>query len=163
MVSSHSGTPLGVGTSHGHLDSLDSPQPELGGSHHLPPHSILCDAPPRLHPNDSFSWDSQVGVPKLFRNCLGWSPGTLGAHNSRLPGLIATRSEPTCSPRQDLSNDISHSQFGGREEVDSRLLVVGSQPGSLTPGPSFAHNLGYRCPNDQCEAIFDIYVSRPFQ
>jgi hypothetical protein len=27
----------------------------------------------------------------------------------------------TCSPWRDLSNDVSHSQFGGREEVDSRL------------------------------------------
>jgi hypothetical protein len=69
----------------------------------------------------------------------------------------------TCSPCRDLFNDISHSQFGGREEVDSQLLVVESQIASLTPGPSFAHNLGYRCPNDQCEAIFDIYASRPFQ
>jgi hypothetical protein len=69
----------------------------------------------------------------------------------------------TCSPRRDLFNDVSHSQFGGQEEVDSRLLVVGSQTASLTPGRSFAHNLGYRCSNDQCEAIFDIYASRPFQ
>jgi hypothetical protein len=69
----------------------------------------------------------------------------------------------TCSPRWDLSKDVSHSPFGGREEVDSRLLVVGSQTASLTPGPSFAHNLGYRCPNGQCEAIFYIYASRPFQ
>jgi len=58
---------------------------------------------------------------------------------------------------------MSHSQFGGREEVDSRLLVVGSQTVSLTPDPSFAHNLGCRCPNGQCETIFDIYASRPFQ
>jgi hypothetical protein len=36
-VRSHSGTPLGVGTSHGHLDSLDSPRLGLGGSDHLPP------------------------------------------------------------------------------------------------------------------------------
>jgi hypothetical protein len=69
----------------------------------------------------------------------------------------------TCSPRRDLSNDVLHFQFGGREEVDSRLLVVGSQTANLTPGPSFAHNLGYKCPNGQCEAIFYIYVSRPFQ
>jgi len=41
--------------------------------------------------------------------------------------------------------------------------VVGSQTASLTPGLSFAHNLGDRCPNAQCEGIFDIYVSRPFQ
>ncbi len=69
----------------------------------------------------------------------------------------------TCSPRRDLFNDVLHSQFGGRKEVDCRLLVVGSQTASLTPGPSFAHNLGCRCPNGQCEAIFDIYASRPFQ
>ncbi len=69
----------------------------------------------------------------------------------------------SCIPRRDLSNAMSHFQFGGREEVDSRLLVVGSQIASLTPGPSFAHNLGWRCPNGQCKAIFDIYVSRPFQ
>jgi hypothetical protein len=58
---------------------------------------------------------------------------------------------------------MSHSQIGCWKEVDSWLLVVGSQTASLTPGPSFVHNLGCRCPNDQCEAIFDIYVSRPFQ
>jgi hypothetical protein len=58
---------------------------------------------------------------------------------------------------------MSHAQIGCREGIDSRLLVVGSQIVSLTPGPSFAHNLGCRCPNYQCEGIFDIYVSRPFQ
>jgi hypothetical protein len=52
-----------------------------------------------------------------------------------------------------------------RDHIDSRLLVVGSQiasltPGSLTPGPSFAHNLGYNYPNGTCEAILDIYTSR---
>jgi len=69
----------------------------------------------------------------------------------------------TCSPRWDLSNGVSHSQLGGRKKVDSRLLVVRSQIASLTPGLSFAHNLGDRCPNEQCEAIFGIYASRPFQ
>jgi hypothetical protein len=52
---SHFETPLGVGTSHGHFGPQDSPRPGLGGSHHLPPYSILCNAPPRLHPNGSFS------------------------------------------------------------------------------------------------------------
>jgi hypothetical protein len=41
--------------------------------------------------------------------------------------------------------------------------VVGSQTASLTPNPSFAHNLGCKCPNGSCEAILDIYTSRPFQ
>ncbi len=41
--------------------------------------------------------------------------------------------------------------------------MVGSRTANLTPDPSFAHNLGDRCPNGQCQAIFDIYASRPFQ
>jgi len=68
----------------------------------------------------------------------------------------------SCSPRRDLSNGVSHSRIGHRKRVDSRLLVVGSQTAGLTPGPSFAHNLGCRCPIRQCEGILDIYVSRPF-
>ncbi len=67
------------------------------------------------------------------------------------------------SPPRELSNAVSHSQSARREQVDSRILVVGSQTASLTPGPSFAHNLGCRCPNDQCEAILNIYTLRPFQ
>ncbi len=47
------------------LDSLDSPQPGFGGSHHLPPYIILCISLPHLYPNGTFSWDSQSGVPKL--------------------------------------------------------------------------------------------------
>jgi hypothetical protein len=93
-----------------------------------------------------------VGVPGLWElitpDCRVWSRRGLNQ---------------SCSPHRDLFNAMSHSQFGGREEVDSRLLVVGSQTANLTPGPSFAHNLGCRCPNEQCEAIFNIYASKPFQ
>jgi hypothetical protein len=49
------------------LDSLDSPGPELGGSHHLPSYSILRVTPQEPHPNGTFSRDSQGGVPKLSR------------------------------------------------------------------------------------------------
>jgi len=41
--------------------------------------------------------------------------------------------------------------------------VVENQTGNLTPGPSFGHNLCFRCPNEQCEPILDIYVPRAFQ
>jgi hypothetical protein len=104
------------------------------------------------------------GTPKLAsRNCpeivLGlWELITFDSRIRLQRGL-----NQSCSPHRDLSNSVSHFQIGCREEVDSRLLMVGSQTGSLTPGPSFAHNLGYKCPNDQYEAIFDIYASRPFQ
>jgi hypothetical protein len=58
---------------------------------------------------------------------------------------------------------VSHSTYTHRRRVDSRLLVVGSQTTNLIPGPSFPHNLCFRCPNGSCEAIFDIYASKPFQ
>jgi hypothetical protein len=142
-----------------HFYTQNSPRPGLEGSHHLPPYSILCNSPPRLHPNGSFSRDSQVGVPKLSR-----------VRGPRLWTAIAPRPElgsgrglnQSCSSHRELSNVVSHSLRQRREEVDSRLLVVGSQTGNLTPGPSFAHNLGYRCSNGQCEAILGIYASRPF-
>jgi hypothetical protein len=61
-----------------------------------------------------------------------------------------------CRSPQELSIAMLHTVIGHRKEVDSRLLMVGSQIVNLTPGPSFAHNLGCRCPNGQCEASLDI-------
>ncbi len=131
--------------------------------HYHTPYSIVCDAPWGLRPNGTNSRDSRNGVPKLSRNRPGGVPGLWELITPDYEIGSRRGLNQTCSPRRDLSNDVSHSQFGLREEVDSRLLVVGSQIASLTPGPSFAHNLGDRCPNAQCEAIFDIYASRPFQ
>ncbi len=123
-------------------------------SHHLTPYSILCIRPREWHPNVTFSCPEivPVGVPGLWESIAPRPNLGLGR------GL-----NQSCSPRRDLSNAMSHFRNARRERVDSRLLRVGSQTANLTPGPSFAHNLGCRCPNDQCEAIFDIYVSRPFQ
>jgi hypothetical protein len=151
---------LGVRTNHGHLDTLDSPRPGLGGSHHLPPYSILCSSAQRLHPNGSFSRDSRGGVLKLSQFGL-----------PRLWAFITSRPElesgwglnQSCSSRRELFNAMLHFHCSHQEEVDSRLLVVGSQNANLTPGPSFAPNLGCRCPNGSCEVILDIYTLRPFQ
>ncbi len=102
-----------------------------------------------------------LGTPEMeSRNCPEIIPiGVSGLWTAITPDYrVRSRRglNQSCSPRRDLSNAMLHSQIGSREEVNSRLLVVGSQTASLTPGPSFAHNLGCRCPNDQCEAIFDI-------
>jgi hypothetical protein len=99
-------------------------------------------------------WSPEIvptGLPEL------WTAITLDCRVRSRWGL-----NQSCSPRRDISNAMSHSRIGFREELDSWLLVVESQTDSLTPGPSSAHNLGCKCPNGQCEAIFDTYVSRPF-
>jgi hypothetical protein len=142
------------------LDSLDSPQPRLGRSHHLPPYSILWSSPLHLHPNGSFSRDSQSGVPKLSQfGLLGlWT--LITPH----PKLRSRRGlNQSCSSPQELSNGVSHFTFTHQNWVNSWLLVVGSQIVSLTLGLSFDHNLCYKCPNGSCEAILDIHTSRPFQ
>jgi len=144
----------------GNTDSLDSPWPGLGGNHHLPPYSILCVAPRHPHPNGFLSQDSQGGIRKL-----SWF---------RLPGLwelitpssnlwLGWNLKQTCSSPQELFNDVSHSTCTHRGLVDSQILMVGNQTARLIPGPSFDHNLCCRCPNGSCEALFDIFTSRPFQ
>jgi len=116
------------------LDSLDSPRPELGGSHHLPPYNIFYVTPRRPHPNGTFSQDFQGGVPKLSKvELLGLWEFISPSSNLRLEwGLNQSYSSP-----QELSNALLHSFCRRREEVDSWPLVVGSQIVSLTPGPSF--------------------------
>jgi hypothetical protein len=142
-----------LGQATGNLDSLDSPRPGLGGSHHLPPYSILYSFPPHLHPNGYFSRDSQSGVPKLSWFGL---PRLWASITSR-PELKSGRGlNQSCSSRRELFNNVSHFTCMHRDRVDSRLLVVGSQIVSLPLGPYFDHNLCCRCPNGSCEAILDI-------
>jgi hypothetical protein len=109
---------------------------------------------------DFLSWDSQVEVPKSPK--LGllrlWSPITL---RSDLRSKCSLKQ--SCSSCRELSNDMWHALCQQVNWVDSRLLVVGSQTGNLTLGPSFAHNLCFKCPNEQCEPILDIYAPRDFQ
>jgi hypothetical protein len=138
---------------HATLESLDLPRPRIGRRHHLPPYSILCISPPHLHPNGTFSRDSQSGVPKLSRFGL-----------LRLWAFVTSRSnlrlgrgfKRTCSSPWELSNGVSHSTCTHRDRVDSWLLMVGGQIASLTPGRSFAYDLCYKCPNGSCEAILEI-------
>jgi hypothetical protein len=143
-------------------DSQDTPRPRPGleRCHHHTPYSILCVRPWEWHPNCSFSRDSQSGVPKLSRVGV---PGLWDFIAPR-PDLWSGRGlNQSCSPQRELFNAMLHSRSARQEQVDSQLLVVGSQTASLTPGPSFAHNLGCKCSNDSCKAILDIYTSRPFQ
>jgi len=102
-----------------------------------------------------------VGTPEMeSRNCPGWTPETLNGHNSRLGSPIVTSSKLKLYPlSRSFQRRVAFSILtSGRGRFPT--FVVGSQTASLTPGPSFAHNLACRCPNGQCEAIFNIYVSK---
>ncbi len=107
-----------------------------------------------------FSRDSQSGVPKLSRFRLPRLWAFITSHPKLGSGQGLNQS---CSSPRKLFNGVLHSTYAHRDRIDSWLLVVGSQIGSLTPGLSFDHNLCCRCLNDSCEAILDIYTSRPFQ
>jgi hypothetical protein len=43
------------------------------------------------------------------------------------------------------------------------LVLFETQWSNLTPSPSFGHNLCFRCLNEQCEPIVDMYIPRDFQ
>jgi hypothetical protein len=102
----------------GNLDTQDSPRPGLGGSHHLPPYSILCAFPRGPHPNGFLSQDShlqQLGLSRLWgriTSCADlWS--RWGLKNSY-------------SPCQEISNWMWHVACTQGNWVDSRLLMVRS-------------------------------------
>jgi hypothetical protein len=149
-----------LGRTTGNTDTQDSPRPGLRGSHHLPPYNILCTSPRGPHPNGFLSWDSQVGFsksPKLGLSWL-WIPITLRTDLGSRCYL-----KQSCSPHRKLSNGMSHAIYTQVNRVNSRLFIVGNQTDSLTLGPSFGHNLCFKCPNEQCEPILNIYVPRSFQ
>jgi len=106
------------------------------------------------------SQDSCMKVPKSRKRGLPglWNPITLRAN-------IGSKCDvkQSCSSCRELSNSMWQVVCSQINWVDSWLFLVESQIGNLTPGLSFGHNLCFRCPNEQCETILDIYVPRAFQ
>ncbi len=93
------------------------------------PYNIICSSPPHLHPNGSFSRDSQSGVLKLSRFGLSrlWAFIIFRPHLGSRRGL-----NQICSSPRELSNNVLYFTCTHRNWVNSRLLVVGSQTVSLT-------------------------------
>ncbi len=149
-----------LGRATGNTNTQDSPRPQLRGSHHLPPYSILFDWPWSLHPNGFSLSGLPSWSPEIPKSCqLGllqlWSPITLQADLQLRCNL-----KQNCTSRQELSNGMLHVICKQINRVNSRLFLVRSQIDSLTPGLSFGHNLSSRCLNEQCEPILNICVSR---
>jgi len=149
-----------LGRATGNTDTQNSPRPGLGEATTFPliVYSGLLHG---AHIQMAFlSQDSRVGVPKsrppgLLRL---WSPIILRADLGS-----KCRLKQSCISRRELSNGMLHVICSQINRVDSQLFLVGSQTSSLTFGPSFGHNLCFRCPNDKCKPILDIYVPRSFQ
>jgi len=106
------------------------------------------------------SRDSWVGISKSRQPGLSWlwSLITLRANLGSRCGL-----KQSCSSCWEFFNNMFHVVCRQVNKVDSQLFLIRNQIGSLTPGPSFGHNLCLKCPNEQCEPILDIYVPRAFQ
>jgi hypothetical protein len=100
------------------------------------------------------------GTPKFPKLGLSQLCGTITlCENLRLGWGL----KKSCSPCQELFNNMSHANWTQGNWGDSWLLLVGSQIVNLTPDPSFGHNLCFICPNGSCQPTLDIYVPIAFQ
>jgi hypothetical protein len=109
------------------------------------------------------SRDSCVRVPKSRQPGLSrlW-----GRKTSFVDLWLRCGLKQSCSPRRELSNDMWHVACSQVNRVDSWLLVVGSHFLSNWQFWLPAFLLPITCAADvqmACEAILDIYTSRPFQ
>jgi hypothetical protein len=156
----HNWSTFGARMNHGQFGHTRfTTSPNLGEATTFP--LIISSAPlHRGHIQIAFCPGTQMGVPKLQQLGLPqlWGRITSCADLQLWRGLTQS-----FSPCRELSNGMLHVAFTQGNRVDFRLLVVGSQIANLTPGLSFGHNLCYKCPNEQCEPILDIYTSIAFQ
>jgi len=165
----HSWSTLGARTSHAFLvlgqatsntDTLDSPWPKLREATTFPLIVYFVAGHGAYIQMVFLSHDSRVGVPKVRQMGLPqlWSPITLQADLSLWCGL-----KQSCSSCRKLFNSMSQALCSQVNQVDSQLFLVGNQTDNLIPALSFGHNLCFKCPNEQCEPILDIYTLKIFQ
>jgi hypothetical protein len=118
---------LVLGLTTGNSDTQDSPRPGLGGSHHLPPYSIICTSPQGPHPNGFLSRGSfEIHTTRIL--------ATLRVHNFVCRPIITMRSKEKLYPLlKAFQRYVAHclharklgrfSTFSGRElncQFDSR-------------------------------------------
>jgi hypothetical protein len=134
-----------------YTNSQNSPQFGLGGNHHLPPYSIICDWPQGLHPNVIFPRTPKLGIlkfPKL------WFPPF-----SMLISFCANLQlkwglKQSYNLHQKISKNMRNTSC--THVIQGNSWVVGSQIDILTPGTFFGHNLCYQYSNGSCKPILDV-------
>ncbi len=83
-----------------------------------------------------------------FRNSQSWNSYDFGGLITLCENLwLRWGLKKSCSPCWDLSNSMWQPTWTQQNWGDSWLLVVRSQFVNLTFGPSFGHNLWFKCPN----------------
>ncbi len=136
-------------------NSQDSPQPKLGGSHHLPPYNILCAWARDQHPNVILSSKCHfvLGLPSESPEIptIGIL-AILGAHNFACKPPIKMSFETKLQPYQELSIGMSHATCWKENRGDSRLLVVRNQIGSLGSVRVHSFTLSYTPMNMKCDS-----------
>ncbi len=120
-------------------NSQYSPWLELGGTHHLPPYSILCAQPRGQHPNVILSLDSHLRLLKVRTFVI------LKAHNFVCKPSINVRFKEKL---QLLSRAFQ--QYVACHLHASKLGRF------VTPDPSFGHNLYFKYSNGSYKPILDI-------
>jgi hypothetical protein len=150
----HSWSPFGPRTSHGHTRTHKIHHgPDLGEATTFP--LILFSVINHMGyiQMSFFPKTPNLGVPKFSK--LGflafWTPITF-CEDLRLKLSL----NKSFSIRQEIFNDMLHTTCMHVFQGDSRLLEGGSQIDSLTPDPSFGHNLCYKYSNASCKLILDI-------
>jgi len=142
----HSWSTLGAKTSHGQHGHTRLTTARTWGKPPPSPLIVYSVAGHGAYIQMTFlSQDSRVEVPKSCQLGLPrlWSPITLWTDLWLRCGL-----KQSCSSCRKLFNNMSHVICRQINRVDSRLFLVGSQIGSLTPDLFFGHNLCFRCLNE---------------
>jgi len=108
-----------LGRATGNTDTQDSPRPGLGGSHHLPPYSILWTSPRGPHPNGFSLPGLPHGSPEISPSgtIKTLEPITLRVDLGSKCGL-----KQSCSSRRELFNDMWHVVYSQVNRVDCRLF-----------------------------------------
>jgi len=143
-----------------YTNSQNSPWPRFGEAtnfpfivHSLPSHRtyIQMSFCPKI---------LKLEVPNLWKLELLqlWKPITFCVNLRLNWGL-----KQSCSPRQEISNNMSHVTCTQVNQRKSWLLVVRNQIANLIFSPSFHHNLCFTYSNGMCEPILNIYVFKKFQ
>ncbi len=128
-------------------NTQDSPRPGLGGSHHLPPYSILCSSPRGPHPN-GFSLPGLPGFPGGSPKIAPTrTPATLEPHNFARRRRIEVRSKA----KLQLSSRAFQWYVARCLQLSKSgrfptFFWSGVKLAVRLPTPSFVHNLCFRCP-----------------